>query len=85
MAVPEPALLRAYADELARRKSAIRLKVLTFDGVRESAEALKAGRADLAVVRPDVSMPGNGLTLAVLRKSGGLRGGAGCHEHQELP
>lgn len=63
----EPALLRAYADELARRKSAIRLKVLTFDGVRESAEALKAGRADLAVVRPDVSMPGNGLTLAVLR------------------
>ena len=25
-------------------------------------------KADLAVVRPDVSMPGNGLTLAVLRR-----------------
>lgn len=64
----EPALLRAYADELARRKASIRLKVSAFDGVRESAEALKAGKVDLAVVRPDVSMPGNGLTLAVLRE-----------------
>ncbi|AWN34671.1 TAXI family TRAP transporter solute-binding subunit [Methylobacterium radiodurans] len=64
----EPALLRAYADELARRKLGIRLKVVPFGGVRESAEALKAGRADLAVVRPDVAMPGNGLTLAVLRE-----------------
>ncbi|MER2249355.1 TAXI family TRAP transporter solute-binding subunit [Methylorubrum podarium] len=64
----EPALLRAYADELARRRSGIRLKVIPFDGVRESAEALKAGKADLAVVRPDVLMPGNGLTLVVLRE-----------------
>lgn len=64
----EPALLRAYADELARRKLGIRLKVVAFGGVRESAEALKAGKADLAVVRPDVAMPGNGLTLAVLRE-----------------
>ncbi|WP_342149720.1 TAXI family TRAP transporter solute-binding subunit [Methylorubrum sp. SB2] len=63
----EPALLRAYADELARRKLGIRLRIVPFDGVSESAEALKAGRADLAVVRPDVAMPGNGLTLAVLR------------------
>ncbi len=63
----EPALLRAYAAELARGKLGIRLKVVGFDGVRESAEALKAGRADLAVVRPDVALPGNGLSLAVLR------------------
>jgi TRAP transporter TAXI family solute receptor len=64
----EPALLQAYADELARRKLGIRLKVIAFDGVRESAEALKAGKADLAVVRPDVALPGNALTLAVLRE-----------------
>ncbi|MCJ2019851.1 ABC transporter substrate-binding protein [Methylobacterium sp. E-065] len=63
----EPALLRAYADELSRRKKGIRLKVVAFDGVRESAEALATGKADLAVVRPDVALPGNGLTLAVLR------------------
>ncbi|WP_292505805.1 TAXI family TRAP transporter solute-binding subunit [Methylobacterium sp.] len=64
----EPTLLRAFANELARTKAGIQLKVLSLDGVRESAEALKAGKADLAVVRPDVSMPGNGLTLAVLRE-----------------
>jgi TRAP transporter TAXI family solute receptor len=64
----EPALLRAYADELSRRKLGVRLKVVAFGGVRESAEALRTGKADLAVVRPDVSMPGNGLTLAVLRE-----------------
>ncbi|MGU3537532.1 TAXI family TRAP transporter solute-binding subunit [Methylobacterium sp. A54F] len=64
----EPALLRAYAEALARQRKAVRLKILPFDGVRESAEALQAGRADLAVVRPDVLMPGNGLTLAILRE-----------------
>ncbi len=64
----EPALLRAYAEELARRKLAVRLKVVAFGGVRESAEALRDGKADLAVVRPDVALPGNGLTLAVLRE-----------------
>ena len=68
----EPALLRAYANELAQRKAGIRLRVVPFDGVRDSAEALRAGKADLAVVRPDVSMPGNGLTLAVLRELAAL-------------
>ena len=64
----EPALLQAYADELARRKLAVRLKVVAFGGVQESAEALRGGKADLAVVRPDVALPGNGLTLAILRE-----------------
>ena len=64
----EPALLQAYADELARRKLGVRLRVVSFDGVRESADAFKAGRADLAVVRPDVALPGNAMTLAILRE-----------------
>ncbi|WP_438345719.1 hypothetical protein [Methylorubrum populi] len=42
----EPALLRAYADELARRKLGVHLKVVAFGGVRESAEALRTGKAD---------------------------------------
>ena len=41
----EPALLRAYADELARRGLGVRLKVVAFGGVRESPEALKTGKA----------------------------------------
>ncbi|TXN04809.1 C4-dicarboxylate ABC transporter substrate-binding protein [Methylobacterium sp. WL103] len=64
----EPALMRAYADALAKGKASIRLRIVPFDGVRESAEALRDGKADLAVVRPDVMLPRNGLTLAVLRE-----------------
>lgn len=81
----EPALLRAYADELARRKLGIRLKVVAFGGVRESAEALRTGKADLAVVRPDVSMPGNGLTLAVLRELAAFVAAPGASEVKTVP
>jgi ABC-type nitrate/sulfonate/bicarbonate transport system substrate-binding protein len=63
----EPAVIQAYADALAKRHKEIRLKILPFDDVRDSAAALQEGRADLAVVRPDVGLPDNGLTLAILR------------------
>ncbi|MFH6783217.1 MULTISPECIES: TAXI family TRAP transporter solute-binding subunit [Methylobacterium] len=63
----EPALIKAYADALEAGRENIRLKILSFDDVRESAAALQDGRADLAVVRPDVLLPKNGLTLAILR------------------
>lgn len=70
----EPALLRAYAEALSTRKTGVRLKVVPFDGVRESAEALEARKVDLAVVRPDVALPANGLTLAILREQAVLVG-----------
>ncbi|MCJ2036073.1 TAXI family TRAP transporter solute-binding subunit [Methylobacterium sp. J-068] len=63
----EPALIQAYAEALAKRHKEVRLKILSFDDVRDSAAALRAGRADLAVVRPDIDLPDNGLTLAILR------------------
>ncbi len=63
----EPALIKAYADALETGRENIRLKILSFEDVRESAAALQDGRADLAVVRPDVLLPKNGLTLAILR------------------
>ncbi|WP_457105978.1 TAXI family TRAP transporter solute-binding subunit [Methylobacterium sp. P5_C11] len=63
----EPALIQAYADALAKRHKEIRLRILPFDDVRDSAEALRDGRVDLAIVRPDVDLPDNGLTLAILR------------------
>ncbi|TXM72733.1 C4-dicarboxylate ABC transporter substrate-binding protein [Methylobacterium sp. WL69] len=63
----EPALIRAYADALTAGRKEVRLRVLPFDDVRDSAAALQTGRADLAVVRPDVALPENGLTLAILR------------------
>ena len=60
-------LIEAYAALLAREKRSIRLAVTYQDDVRDAATALQEGRADLAVVRPDVRTPENGLTLAVLR------------------
>ncbi|GEP07897.1 TAXI family TRAP transporter solute-binding subunit [Methylobacterium oxalidis] len=63
----EPELIKAYADALENARESIRLRILPFDDVRESAAALQDGRADLAVVRPDVVLPPNGLTLAILR------------------
>ena len=63
----EPDLLKAYAAALEEGRENIRLKPIFLDDVRESAAALEDGRADLAVVRPDVSLPVNALTLANLR------------------
>lgn len=63
----EPELIKAYADALNASGEGVRFKILSFDDVRESAIALQDGRADLAVVRPDVLLPTNGLTLAILR------------------
>jgi TRAP-type uncharacterized transport system substrate-binding protein len=62
----EPALIQAFADALRSNRASVRLKILPFEDVRESAAALQDGRSDLAVVRPDVSLPRNGLTLAIL-------------------
>lgn len=63
---PESALIEAYASALARAREDVRLKVVRYDDVRDSAAALQANKADLAVVRPDVFLPENGLTLAIL-------------------
>ncbi|GJD94958.1 TAXI family TRAP transporter solute-binding subunit [Methylobacterium iners] len=64
----EAGLMTAYAQALARNREDIRLKVLQYADVRDSAAALQANKADLAVVRPDVLLPENGLTLAVLHE-----------------
>src|SRR3954452_3734016 len=64
----EARLVSAFAEALADRRRDIRLKVVTFDDVRQSAEALRQHKVDLAVVRPDVFLPDNGLTLSILRE-----------------
>jgi len=64
---PEARILAAFAQALAEGKRDVRLQLQSFDHVRASGDALAAKRVDLAVVRPDVSLPVNGLTLAILR------------------
>jgi TRAP-type uncharacterized transport system substrate-binding protein len=63
---PEAALIEAYASALDRAREDVRLKVVRYGDVRDSAMALQRNKADLAVVRPDVFLPENGLTLAIL-------------------
>ncbi|GJE49830.1 hypothetical protein GOFOIKOB_2870 [Methylobacterium tardum] len=63
---PEAALIEAYAGALDRAREDVRLKVVRYGDVRDSAMALQRNKADLAVVRPDVFLPENGLTLAIL-------------------
>ena len=75
----EPALIQAYADALAKRHKEIRLKILPFDDVRDSAAALQEGRADLAVVRPDVDLPDEALQDPIwFRSEGAERGRDAC-------
>jgi TRAP-type uncharacterized transport system substrate-binding protein len=62
----EATLLNTYAQALSRGREDVRLKIVTYDDVRDSAEALQRNQADIAVVRPDVLLPENGLTLAIL-------------------
>src|SRR5215212_12245752 len=65
---PEARLVNAFAEALDHTRRDIRLKVVTFDDVRQSAEALRQHKVDLAVVRPDAFLPDNGLTLSILRE-----------------
>src|SRR5688500_6591487 len=62
----EARVIEAYAAALADGNRDIRLRIVPFDDVRGSAEALQQNKVDLAVVRPDVFLPRNGATVAIL-------------------
>src|SRR3954470_22440201 len=64
----EARLIDAFAEALAHTRRDIRLDVVPFEDVRQSAEALRQHKVDLVVVRPDVFLPDNGLTLSILRE-----------------
>jgi TRAP-type uncharacterized transport system substrate-binding protein len=64
----EARVIEAYADALADGNRDIRLRIVPFEDVRGSAEALQQNKVDLAVVRPDVFLPRNGATVAILRE-----------------
>ena len=64
----EARVVRAFAQTLKDRGRDVRLRVVDFDDVRQSGEALQNRLVQLALVRPDVFLPANGLTLAILRE-----------------
>jgi TRAP transporter TAXI family solute receptor len=65
---PEARVLAAFAAALTEQEKDIRLHLVPFDDVRASAAALQDKRVDLALARPDVLLPVNGLTVAILRE-----------------
>lgn len=64
----EARLLAAFGQALHEERRDLRITVKPFDELRQSAQALQDKRVDLAVVRPDVLLPTNGLTIAILRE-----------------
>jgi TRAP transporter TAXI family solute receptor len=62
-------LVQALAQTFARDGSSVRLAPITTDGATESIALLAASKADLAVARGDLDMPGNAESVAILRKN----------------
>ncbi len=52
----------------AEERPHVRLQRILYDSMQASAKALETGKADLAVVRSDIAMPKNGLTIAIVRR-----------------
>lgn len=65
----EATVIVALSHALKELKKDVQLHVVTFNTVHESALALQERKVDLALVRPDVLLPSNGLTVAILREA----------------
>jgi TRAP-type uncharacterized transport system substrate-binding protein len=64
----ESEVIVAYAEALKQQRKDVRLRVLKFADYAASSRALENGTVDLALVRPDILYPANGLTAAVMRE-----------------
>ncbi|HRI50594.1 MAG TPA: TAXI family TRAP transporter solute-binding subunit [Pseudomonadota bacterium] len=68
----EAKLLAAYAEALRQQRLDLQVRLLRVDTLQKSAEALQNKQAELAVVRPDVLLPVDGLTVTVLHEDAAL-------------
>ena len=64
----EADLMDAFSNLLRDNRRGVRLTVHKMDSLQDAARALETRNADLAIVRPDLSLPANGLTVAILRQ-----------------
>ena len=64
---PETRVLGAYAQALPETHKDVRLRIRPTQDLRESASLLERKRVEFAVIRPDVLLPGNARTVAILR------------------
>lgn len=68
----EAKLIAAYGEALRQQRLDLRVRILPVATLRQSAEALQSKKADLAVVRPDVALPVDGLTVTVLHEDAAI-------------
>ncbi len=64
----EQVLIDAFAAALRDIKSSITIEPVFYGDMAQAAEAFQQGRVPFAVVRPDLVLPNNGLTVAILRE-----------------
>ena len=62
-------LIQFLGAKFAKDKASIRLRLIATESSAQSAEALDAARAELAIVRHDLAFPKNAQVVAVLRKN----------------
>jgi len=62
-------LVQFLATKFAKDHAPVRLRIVGTENSAQSAAALDAGKADLAVVRHDLAFPKNGQVVAILRKN----------------
>ncbi len=62
-------LIVALSHTFAREQSPVRLKPITTEGAAESIALMTSSKADMAVARGDLAMPGDANSVAILRKN----------------
>jgi len=60
--------LNTFTKVVAEERPMVQLKRIKKESFAASAKALEDGEADLAIVRSDIAMPSNGLTIAIFRR-----------------
>ncbi len=63
-----PDFLNTITTVFAEERPMVQLKRIKKESFAASAKALEDGEADLAIVRSDIAMPSNGLTIAIFRR-----------------
>src|ERR1700730_1439470 len=62
-------LIQAMADTFTRDGNSVRLSPIVTEGAVQSLAALGAAKADLAVARGDLNMPGDAEAVVIVRKN----------------
>lgn len=78
-------LMLAAAARLKGSREPIRLRIVPVENSTAASDAVESGRADLAVVRTDISMPNSGRTVIILHRNAAILMAPASGELHDLP